>query len=76
MDNKNPDGLRYPSIDELTKVIHSKYQLAYAAAKRAKIIQHDDYTSVENPKCSKAVGLALEEILENKVEIEFENTDK
>ncbi len=68
---KNNDGLRYPSIDNLLTKIDSKYKLAYAAAKRAKIIKEDEYVSID-PKCSKPVGIALEEILEGKVQIEFE----
>lgn len=68
---KNQEGLRYPSIDKLLTKIDSKYKLAYASAKRAKKIKEDDYTSV-NPKCSKPVGMALEEILAGKITIEFE----
>ena len=67
---KNQEGLRYPSIDNLLTKIDSKYKLAYASAKRAKIIKEEDYTAVE-PKSSKPVGVALEEILEDKVKIEF-----
>lgn len=78
MNEKNPDGLRYPSIDDLLKVIDSKYKLAYTAAKRAKIIKADGYSSMEElggNKCAKPVGMALEEILAHKVQIEFaENT--
>ncbi|MDD3113081.1 MAG: DNA-directed RNA polymerase subunit omega [Candidatus Izemoplasmatales bacterium] len=70
MANKNTDGLRYPSIDELLKVVDSKYKLAYISAKRAKIIKQDNYSSVEN-KCVKPVGQALEEILAGKVSAEF-----
>jgi len=68
---KNDDGLRYPSIDDLLTKIDSKYKLAYASSKRAKIIKEEEYVSVD-PKCSKPVGVALEEILAGKVEIEFE----
>jgi len=68
--NRNSEGLRYPSIDELLLVIDSKYKLAYISAKRAKIIKQDNYSSVEN-KCVKPVGQALEEILEGKVKAEF-----
>ena len=68
---KNDDGLRYPSIDNLLTKIDSKYKLAYASAKRAKIIKEDEYVSID-PKCSKPVGVALEEILEGKVQIDFE----
>ena len=67
---KNKEGLRYPSIDNLLKKIDSKYKLAYASAKRAKIIKEEEYTAVE-AKSSKPVGVALEEILEDKVKIEF-----
>lgn len=70
MSNKNTEGLRYPSIDELLEVIDSKYKLAYISAKRAKIIKQDDYSSVDN-KCVKPVGQALEEILAGKVSAEF-----
>ncbi|HPJ23738.1 MAG TPA: DNA-directed RNA polymerase subunit omega, partial [Bacillota bacterium] len=66
MSHKNSEGLRYPSIDDLLEVVDSKYKLAYIAAKRAKIIKKDEYSSVEN-RCVKPVGKALEEILEKKV---------
>ncbi len=68
---RNKEGLRYPSIDNLLTKIDSKYKLAYASAKRAKIIKEEDYIAV-NAKSSKPVGIALEEILEDKVQIEFE----
>jgi len=74
VNNKNPDGLRYPSIDDLLEKIDSKYKLAYTAAKRAKIIKADDYSSLEDEegnKCDKPVGKALEEILADKIQIEF-----
>lgn len=67
---KNNDGLRYPSIDNLLNVVDSKYKLAYIAAKRAKMIKKDDYSSVEN-KCVKPVGKALEEVLAGKVTAKF-----
>jgi len=67
---KNTEGLRYPSIDDLLQVIDSKYKLAYIAAKRAKIIKRDEYSSVVN-RCVKPVGKALEEILEKKVTAKF-----
>ncbi len=66
------DGMRYPSIDELLKVIDSKYKLAYAAAKRAKIIEEEEFTSLEHPKCVKPVGIALEEILAGDTKVTFE----
>lgn len=68
---RNDEGLRYPSIDNLLTKIDSKYKLAYTAAKRAKIIKEEDFLTIE-PKCSKPVGIALEEILQGKINIEFE----
>lgn len=68
---KNNDGMRYPSIDSLLKVVNSKYKLAYIAAKRAKDIQFDG-TSLKEHKCIKPVGIALEEVLEGKIEVEFD----
>ena len=68
---KNKEGLRYPSIDNLLTKIDSKYKLAYASAKRAKKIKEDDYTSID-PRSSKPEGIALEEILEDKIDVEFE----
>ena len=68
---RNKEGLRYPSIDNLLTKIDSKYKLAYTAAKRAKIIKEEDFLTIE-PKCSKPVGIALEEVLQGKIKIEFE----
>lgn len=68
---KNNDGLRYPSIDNLLTKIDSKYKLAYASAKRAKVLKEDEYTAID-PLCSKPVGVALEEIIQGKVHIDFE----
>ncbi len=68
---KNKDGMRYPSIDKLLEKIDSKYKLVYAASKVARIIE-DEKLQVENAVCVKSIGLALEEILNDKVEIDFE----
>lgn len=65
------DGMRYPSIDKLLEKVDSKYKLAYISAKRAKVIEEEDFVAIENPKCVKPVGQALEEILEDKVKCEF-----
>lgn len=64
--------MRYPSIDDLLTKIDSKYKLAYASAKRAKIIEEENYIAVPDAICKKPVGQALEEILEDKIKIEFE----
>ena len=70
--SKNVDGMRYPSVDMLLEVIDSKYKLAYAAARRARIIEEEDgYTPLEDPKCVKPIGEALEEILEDKTSMTF-----
>jgi len=68
---KNTDGMRYPSIDKLLEKVDSKYKLAYISAKRAKIIEEEQYTSATDPKCVKPVGMALEEVLEDKVKCTF-----
>ena len=65
------DGMRYPSIDKLLEKVDSKYKLAYISAKRAKIIESEQYIAIENPKCVKPVGQALEEVLEDKVKCTF-----
>ena len=67
----NKDGMRYPSIDKLLEKVDSKYKLVYISSKRAKIIESEDYVAIENPRCVKSVGQALEEILEDKVHCEF-----
>ncbi|MDX9692374.1 MAG: DNA-directed RNA polymerase subunit omega [Acholeplasmataceae bacterium] len=69
---KNKDGMRYPSIDKLLEKIDSKYKLVYAASKVAAILESEKL-SVEGKQCVKSVGIALEEILEGKVEIDFES---
>jgi DNA-directed RNA polymerase subunit omega len=72
MVDKDYDGMRYPSVDELLKKINSKYKLAYAAAKRAKIIEEEGgWSPLEDPLCIKPIGVALEEILEDKTKITF-----
>lgn len=72
MIKKNKEGLRYPSIDELLKKIDSKYKLVHAVSKVANIIENEELY-VEDAKSSTPVGQALEEILKDKVEIEFES---
>ena len=69
---KNKDGMRYPSIDKLLEKIDSKYKLVYAASRVARIIQ-DENLSVDNAICVKSIGMGLEEILDGKVDIEFES---
>ncbi|MFA6800806.1 MAG: DNA-directed RNA polymerase subunit omega [Acholeplasmataceae bacterium] len=69
---KNTDGMRYPSIDKLLSKIDSKYKLVYTASKVARIIEEENLT-VENAKCVKSIGIALEEIINGNVQVEFES---
>lgn len=69
--NKEYDGMRCPSVDDLLTVIDSKYKLAYVAAKRAHIIEEEEWTSAEDGQCVKPVGQALEEILDGKTKMTF-----
>jgi DNA-directed RNA polymerase subunit omega len=69
---KNKDGMRYPSIDKLLNKIDSKYKLVYAASKIAHILETEKLL-VEDAQCVKSIGIALEEILDGKVDIKFES---
>ena len=69
---KNNDGMRYPSIDKLLTKIDSKYKLVYAASRVAAILEKEDLI-VDGAKCVKSIGVALEEIIDDKVDIEFES---
>lgn len=73
--NEEYDGMRYPSIDLLLEKVDSKYKLAYLAAKRAKIIESENYVALDDFKCVKPIGQALEEILEEKIEFKFKDFD-
>lgn len=73
--NEEYDGMRYPSIDLLLEKVDSKYKLAYLAAKRAKIIESENYVALDDFKCAKPIGQALEEILEDKIEFKFKDFD-
>ncbi len=82
--NKNKEGMRYPSIDELLKVkcdpndekseTYSKYKLAFVSALRAAEIDKKNNVEIRTI-CSKNVGVALEEILEDKIEVEFKEIE-
>lgn len=69
---KNNDGMRYPSIDKLLDKIDSKYKLVYAASKVAAILESEKL-DVDGTRCVKSIGIALEEIIDGKVHIEFES---
>lgn len=57
----------YPSIDEMVKIVDSKYSLVVAASKRARLLRDGAKSELENPKSNKYVGVALEEIYHNLV---------
>lgn len=67
----NKEGLRYPSIDDLLEKIDSKYKLAFAASKVAHIIQKENLR-IDTASSYSVVGQALEEIINDKVQITFE----
>lgn len=61
----------YPSIDKLLNIVNSKYELVHIAARRSKEITKDEHyqLALNQYKCSKNIGRALEEILEGKLKI-------
>ncbi len=59
--------MRYPSIDELGNKTSSKYRLVMAVAKRAIEIDETHKTYMEQPSNKKSIGLALEEIYNDKI---------
>lgn len=67
--NYNKDGMRYPAIDQLVSKTSSKYKLVIGAALRAKQISAGDEVLISKPNSAKPIGIALEEIYENKIEI-------
>lgn len=72
IDNEEYDGMRYPSIDKLLKKIDSKYKLAYVSAVRAREIDaNNECLSIDAALCTKPIGQALEEILDDKIEVSF-----
>lgn len=68
---KNKQGLSYPSIDMLLEKIDSKYKLVYAASKVAHIIESEKL-DVKDAKSVTTVGKELEEIVNGKVSITFD----
>jgi DNA-directed RNA polymerase subunit omega len=67
--NHAKDGMRYPAIDQLVTKTTSKYRLVMAAALRAKQLKYveGEQAFVENPHSKKEIGIALEEIHEDKI---------
>lgn len=60
----------YPSIDEMTQKVDSKYSLVVAAAKRARMLRDGAKTELQDPVSSKFVGIGLEEIYKGLVTYE------
>lgn len=56
-----------PSIDSLQEKISSKYTLVTISARRARELQSESKPLVEHPKSLKSVGVALEEIKNDKL---------
>lgn len=63
--------MRYPSIDKLLTIVDSKYKLVLLSSIRAKSIEQGSPEQIEDPKCYKPVGIALEEIIEDKLNIKY-----
>ena len=61
------EGMRYPAIDELSEKADSKYRLVIAVAERAKEIKMTGKTYLASTRNYKAIGIALEEIMNDKV---------
>ncbi|RKN86629.1 DNA-directed RNA polymerase subunit omega [Paenibacillus ginsengarvi] len=60
----------YPSIDLLINKIESKYSLVVAASKRARMLRDGSKTDLKDPTASKYVGVALEEIYGDYIQVE------
>ncbi|MBR2568881.1 MAG: DNA-directed RNA polymerase subunit omega [Paenibacillus sp.] len=60
----------YPSIDELVNKVDSKYSLVVAASRRARELREGDRTQLLQPKSHKYVGMALEEIYSDYIDVE------
>lgn len=52
----------YPSIDELVRIVDSKYSLVVASSRRARLLRDGAKSDLRQPKSHKYVGIALEEI--------------
>ncbi|MGM8214415.1 DNA-directed RNA polymerase subunit omega [Bacillaceae bacterium W0354] len=61
-----------PSVDNLLTKINSKYALVIISARRARELQDHKNPMIENPKSVKNVGVALEEIVSEKLRLKGE----
>lgn len=60
----------YPSIDEMVKKVDSKYTLVVAASRRARMLRNGEKSELANPRSHKYVGVALEEIYGDVIQVE------
>lgn len=60
----------YPSIDEMVKKVDSKYTLVVAASRRARMLRNGEKSELRNPRSRKFVGVALEEIYGDILQVE------
>ena len=60
----------YPSIDEMVKKVDSKYTLVVAASRRARMLRNGEKSELTNPRSHKFVGVALEEIYGDIIQVE------
>ncbi|MFF2887950.1 MULTISPECIES: DNA-directed RNA polymerase subunit omega [unclassified Paenibacillus] len=60
----------YPSIDEMVKKVDSKYTLVVAASRRARMLRNGEKSELVNPRSHKYVGVALEEIYGDVIQVE------
>lgn len=69
--------MRQPFLEDLMKIVENKYALVVIAAKRARVINEESRKSeADEGSYSKPVTMALEEIHEGKLDLEFPNKKK
>lgn len=61
----------YPSIDSLMETIDSKYTLVTVSARRARQLLEEENYYIDLPKSRKNVGVALEEIQEGLLTVDY-----
>lgn len=61
----------YPSIDKILTKVGSKYLLVHVASRRAKEMNDNGHYQMPESKykCSKNIGRALEEVMEDLIQI-------
>lgn len=57
----------FPSIDELTELVESKYTLVTVASKRTRQLREQNNLQLDKPKARKYVGQSLEELITGKI---------